>query len=109
MGYNQVMTYEIRTTKEFDSWLENLRDRKTVFRIAARLDRVEQGNFGDVKNIDETLSEMRFFFGSGYRIYYTMEGEVVVLLLNGGDKSSQKKDIKKAYSILESLKGEDDE
>ena len=62
---------------------------------------MEQGNLGDVKTVAQNLFEMRFFFGSGYRIYYTINGETVVLLLCGGDKSTQKKDIEKAKKIME--------
>jgi len=82
--------YEIRTTPEFDSWLDNLKDRTAIFRISARIDRVEQGNFGDTKSITDEISELRFFFGSGYRIYYIV-------------KASQKKDIKKVKAILDKL------
>ena len=71
----------------------------------ARLDRVKRGNFGDVKEIDSPLTEMRFFFGPGYRIYYIIQGNTVVLLLNGGDKDSQKKDIEKAIVIQKELEG----
>ena len=62
---------------------------------------MEQGNLGDVKTVAQNLFEMRFFFGSGYRIYYTINGETVVFLLCGGDKSTQKKDIEKAKKIME--------
>jgi putative addiction module killer protein len=98
--------YEVRTTREFNTWLDHLKDRITVFRIAARIDRLEQGNFGDIKSITSEISELRFFFGSGYRIYYTRQEKTIVLLLNGGDKSTQKKDIKRAKNILEEILGE---
>lgn len=101
--------YEVRTTQAFDDWLDNLKNRTAVLRIAARIDRIEQGNFGDTKSITDEISELRFFFGSGYRIYYILEEKTVVLLLNGGDKSSQRKDIKKAQAILEQISGEDNE
>ena len=101
--------YEVRTTQEFDDWLDNLRNRTAVLRIAARIDRVEQGNFGDTKSITNEISELRFFFGSGYRVYYTIKEKVIILLLNGGDKSSQKKDIKLAKNILDQISGENDE
>ncbi len=97
--------YEVRTTQTFDDWLDNLKNRTAVLRIAARIDRIEQGNFGDTKSITDEISELRFFFGSGYRIYYILEEKTVVLLLNGGDKSSQRKDIKKAQAILEQISG----
>jgi len=70
----------------------------------ARLDRVSQGNFGDVKSVDDSISELRFFIGPGYRIYYTILDEnTIVLLLNGGDKSTQKKDIDNAKEIISQL------
>lgn len=101
--------YEVRTTQEFDDWLDNLRNRTAVLRIAARIDRAEQGNLGDTKSITNEISELRFFFGSGYRVYYTIKEKVIILLLNGGDKSSQKKDIKLAKDILDQISGEKDE
>jgi len=101
--------YEVRTTEEFDDWLDNLRDRTAVLRISARIDRVEQGNFGDTKSVTQEISELRFFFGSGYRIYYIIKEKTVVLLLNGGDKSSQKKDIKKAKAIYVEISGDENE
>ena len=83
-------------TEPFTSWLFSLRDRQARQRIEARLARLEQGNYGDVKPIGEGLSELRLFFGSGYRIYFgEHEGRLVVLLC-GGDKASQSKDIKLA-------------
>jgi len=101
--------YEVRTTEEFDDWMDNINDKTTILRISARLDRVEQGNFGDTKTITSEISELRFFFGSGYRVYYTIQDTMIVILLNGGDKSSQKKDIKKAKTILDTLLGEDND
>ena len=95
------MGYEIRTTNIFDKWLVGLNDKIAVNRIMARIYRMEQGNLGDVKTVAQNLFEMCFFFGSGYRIYYTINGETVVLLLCGGDKSTQKKDIEKAKKIME--------
>jgi putative addiction module killer protein len=100
---NVVMEYEIETTPVFDKWLKNLKDPMNKARILARLDRVENGNFGDVKTIDSQISEMRFFFGGGFRIYYTMNGTKIVILLTGGDKSTQQQDINKAKMILDEL------
>ena len=101
--------YEVRTTQEFDDWLDNLRNRTAVLRISARIDRVEQGNLGDTKSITNEISELHFFFGSGYRVYYTIKEKVIILLLNGGDKSSQKRDIKLAKEILDQISGENNE
>jgi putative addiction module killer protein len=97
--------YEVRTTSEFDNWLDNLKNKTAILRISARIDRIQHGNFGDVKAISNELSELRFFFGSGYRVYYTIKGQQIILLLNGGDKSTQKKDIKKANVLLADLQG----
>jgi len=97
------MLYEIKTTTIFDKWLNKLKDRGAKIRILARIDRVTHGNFGDIKEIDSTLTEMRFFFGPGYRIYYVIQENTIVLLLNGGDKDSQTKDIKKAKDILKNI------
>ena len=96
------MEYKIEKTELFEAWFSRL-DFMTVSRIEARLDRVKQGNFGDYKQIDNSLFELRFFFGAGYRVYYCFRDGVIVLLLNGGDKSSQKKDISKAKALLAEL------
>ena len=88
-------------------WLTSL-DKVTKARIKSRLTRLLEGNFGDFKKIDDEISELRFKFGSGYRIYYTEIDNVIVLLINGGDKSTQSKDIAKAKGmeeiIMENLK-----
>lgn len=97
------MLYEIKTTTIFDKWLRKLKDRVAKVRILARIDRVTHGNFGDIKEIDSPLTEMRFFFGPGYRIYYVIQENTIVLLLNGGDKDSQTKDIEKAKDILKNI------
>jgi len=94
------MEYEIKTTSIFDKWLVGLKDKTVVNRIMARIYRMEQGNLGDMKTVCQNLFEMRFFFGSGYRVYYTINGDTVALLLCGGDKSTQKKDIEKARKII---------
>lgn len=80
-------------------------DGTTRKRILLRFGRLKDGNFGDYKQIDEYLYELRFNFGSGYRVYYTFEDNKIVLLINGGDKKSQSKDIKKAQEIIKNLKG----
>jgi len=94
------MAFELRSTAIFDKWLSKLKDRATRNRLLARLDRLETGNFGDFKQIDTNLFELRFFFGSGLRIYYTIRNSYVVLLLAGGNKSTQAKDIAKARELL---------
>ncbi len=95
------MEYKIRTTRIFDQWLTRLKDKGAVNRILSRIYRMEKGNLGDVKTVGQNLFEARLFFGSGYRLYYTIEEQTVILLLCGGDKSSQNKDIEKARKIME--------
>ena len=94
---------EVRTTEVFDKWLTNLKDRKAKARIQARIDRVEMGNFGDVSPVGEGVSELRIFYGPGYRVYFVKQNSVVVILLSGGDKSSQQTDIAKAKEIAKQL------
>ena len=97
------MKYELRSTKKFNKWFSKIKDATSKRRILARLARVENGNFGDFKQIHADLFELRFFFGSGWRIYYTIRGNRVVLLLVGGDKSSQQNDIQKAKELLSEM------
>ncbi len=95
--------YEITSTAVFDKWLKGLKDRTARNKVLARLARVEKGNFGDFKKLAADLFELRFFFAGSLRIYYTVRNARVVLLLNGGDKSSQEKDIAKARRMLDEL------
>ena len=97
------MRYKIISTEIFDKWFSRLKDAITKRKILARLARVENGNFGDCKNIAGGLFELRFFFGSGLRIYYAICDDQVVILLVGGDKSSQNKDIEKAKQLINEL------
>ena len=97
------MVYEITSTPVFEKWLKNLKDRQTRNKVLARVARIENGNFGDFKQLGENLFELRFFFAGGLRIYYSIQQTKVVLLLNGGDKSSQKNNIAKAKQILDEL------
>jgi len=96
------MEYEIETTNEFDKWLSN-QEKSVISRIKARIFRVSNGNFGDYKQISDDIFELRFFFGSAYRIYYTFKDDKIVVLLTGGIKSSQSKDIKKTSKLLQEL------
>lgn len=97
------MYYEIETTGIFDKWLKKLRDRKAVLAITSRLDRAKIGNFGDVAPVGEGVSEMRIFIGQGYRLYYIIRHKRIILMLCGGDKSTQNKDIKKAKIISKTI------
>jgi len=91
-------------THEFDSWLKALRDPVGKARIIARIRSAEAGNFGDCASVGDGVSEMRIHYGPGYRVYYCREGDVVYLLLCGGDKSTQKRDIKNAKLLHKTLK-----
>lgn len=98
------MKYEIETTLDFDNWLSKIRDKTMLHRFDVRFNRIAKGNFGDVKQIDTNLFELRFFFGSGYRVYYTVRNNKIILLLCGGDKSTQRRDIVRAKSLLNQLR-----
>ena len=95
--------YEIRKTDVFVRWLDTLADRRGRAKILARLDRVAEGNLGDTKPVGQGVAELRIPFGPGYRVYYTKHRSVVVILLLGGDKSSQQKDIQRAIQISQDL------
>lgn len=86
-------------TSEFDTWLKDLKDRKARLIVLARLTAAEQGNFGDCAPVGEGVSEMRIHYGPGYRIYYTRVGAKVYFLLIGGDKATQKRDIRRAIEM----------
>lgn len=94
---------EIRKTEIFSKWFDGLKDRRAKARIHARMDRLEMGNFGDVAPVGEGVSELRIFYGSGYRVYFIQRGLVVVILLSGGDKSSQTSDIARAKEIAKHI------
>ena len=94
---------EVRTSETFTTWFNGLKDRKARARIQARIDRMEMGNFGDVAPVGEGVSELRLFYGPGYRVYFVQRGSVLVILLSGGDKGSQQSDIAKAKQIARQL------
>ncbi|MBZ5574425.1 MAG: type II toxin-antitoxin system RelE/ParE family toxin [Acidobacteriia bacterium] len=91
-------------SSDFDAWLSNLADQKAKARILARLRSATFGNFGDCEPVGEGVSEMRIHVGGGYRIYYTRADPTVYVLLTGGVKASQRKDINKAKSMARELK-----
>ncbi|MBF0164723.1 MAG: type II toxin-antitoxin system RelE/ParE family toxin [Magnetococcales bacterium] len=91
--------YEIIQSAGFKTWLAGLKDRQAAMRIHVRLDRARLGNFGDVKPVREGISEMRMDYGPGYRVYFMRRGQVMVILLAGGDKTSQDADIERAVTI----------
>ncbi len=94
---------EIRQTEEYSSWFEKLRDHQARARILARIRRLSLGNPGDVEPIGEGVSEMKIDYGPGYRVYYKQRGKAKVVLLAGGDKKSQRRDIKKAQELASGL------
>ncbi len=92
-GYTVLMAHLIQQTDTFADWHAALRDLRAKISIARRIDRAAAGNLGDVKPVGEGVSEMRVDVGPGYRLYFTRRGEILILLLCGGDKSSQSRDI----------------
>lgn len=89
----------IKRTDEFAAWLDGLKDRMTRIRLNRRIDRAMMGNLGDVKPVGEGVFEMREFFGAGWRMYYIQRGNVVIVMLGGGAKSTQSADIAKAIKL----------
>ena len=94
---------EIRKTDEYAQWLESLRDIRAKARILIRIERLAAGNPGDVKPVGQGVSELRIDFGPGYRLYFTRYGNELLILLAGGDKSSQASDIKTALRLARNL------
>lgn len=96
-----IRTFEL---EEFSSWLETLRDKQAATRITTRILRLRNANFGDAKAVGDGVFELRFLFGPGYRVYYGRVGEQIVVLLAGGDKATQSRDIIKARNLLQQWK-----
>ena len=94
---------EVRQTETFSKWLMKLRDLRARARIQARIDRLELGNAGDVKPVGEGVSEMRIDYGPGHRVYFIQKGSELIILLAGGDKRSQSRDIENAIEIANEL------
>jgi putative addiction module killer protein len=90
---------EVRQTAVFADWLRRLRDTEAAARIVARLRRMEHGNAGDVRNVGGSIMEMRIACGPDYRLYYVNQGATIVILLCGGDKRTQRRDIKRAQEL----------
>lgn len=95
--------YQLQSTDIFDQWLRRLQDRKGRARILARLESAQLGNLGDVRSVGEGVREMRVHIGPGYRVYFAQRGRVLLLLLCGGDKSTQARDLAKARRVLRDL------
>jgi putative addiction module killer protein len=96
--------YTVKLTTTFETWLTDLNDNTTRLRLARRLDKAQRGNLGDVKSIGNGLYEMREHFGPGWRMYFLQRGKTLIVMLGGGDKSSQTTDIKKAAAIAATIK-----
>ena len=100
---------EILKSTSFEKWFSELKDRQAQARITARISRLSLGNAGDVKPVGSGVSEMRIGYGPGYRVYYQQRGETIALLLCGGDKSTQAKDILRAKRLAKEWKDDDEE
>ncbi len=105
IGNNQPM-FTVRQTEEFVVWLDGLDDQRAQIRIVARLRQAEAGNLGDWQPVEGEVSEMRLHDGPGYRLYFVRRGRFIVIMLNAGDKSSQKRDIRRALKLATEI-GED--
>ncbi len=97
---------EIVRSETFNRWLRGLSDRRAAARISRRLGRVANGLLGDVRSVGEGVSEMRIHYGPGYRLYYVREDETIIVLLCGGDKSSQRRDTERAKQMARARKRE---
>ena len=97
MGYSSAV--EIKRTSQFAAWIDDLKDVAGRARILARIRRLGEGNPGDHRNLTDGISELRIDVGPGYRVYYTQRGKTLVILLVGGDKNSQQRDIQKAKAL----------
>jgi putative addiction module killer protein len=93
----------INRTAQFIKWLDNLKDSETIARIDIRIQRMRTGNFGDVKPVGEGISELRIHHGAGYRVYFKQTDKTIVLLLCGGNKSTQSKDIAAAKTLAKEI------
>ena len=101
--YNRRM-FSLKALPEFDAWLSGVRDRQTRFKLLRRLEKVQRGLLGDVAPVGDGVFEMREFFGPGWRMYKVQQKDIIIVMLGGGDKSSQVTDIAKAKSLASNLK-----
>ena len=100
--YNLFM-FTVKRTAEFDAWIFGLRDTMTRIRLAKRLDKMQRGLLGDTKPVGEGVHELREDFGPGWRMYYVQRGDILVVMLGGGDKSTQQTDIQTAIALSKTL------
>lgn len=96
--------YSIKTLPEFTEWLSALKDKSTLIRLVRRLDKVQRSNLGDVKAVGHGVFEMREHFGPGWRMYYVQRGVVLIVMLGGGEKSTQAADIARAVKLAATIK-----
>lgn len=99
--------FTLKRLPDFDAWMEGLKDAMTRIRLARRLDKAQRGLLGDVAPVGEGVMEMREFFGPGWRMYYVQRGAVLIVLLCGGDKSTQPQDIERAKELARTLEEDD--
>ena len=99
-----MSSYHLKRTKTFEKWFDKLRDKEAYLCISKRLKRIERGNFGDHKSLGGGISELRIDYGPGYRVYYTERNSLIIILLAGGDKSTQERDIVKARKLAKEWK-----
>ncbi|WP_448217302.1 type II toxin-antitoxin system RelE/ParE family toxin [Endozoicomonas sp. 2B-B] len=108
IGYSlEIMKFDLVATEVFQKWRKGLKDRQAAKAIAIRLERARAGHLGDVQSVGNQVSEMRIFVGKGYRLYFTIRNRQLIALLCGGDKSSQKRDILKAHTLIEQMRNDD--
>ena len=98
--------FTVLQTENFVAWLDALKDKRAQVRIAARLRQAESGNLGDWQPIEGAVAELRVNYGPGYRLYFVRRGRIIVVMMNAGDKSTQKRDIRRALKLASEL-GED--
>ncbi|MRS12229.1 MAG: type II toxin-antitoxin system RelE/ParE family toxin [Actinobacteria bacterium] len=103
---NDNVLIDIIETMEYVRWFEHLRDRRAQVRIAARIRRVSLGDFGSWRSVGGGIAELKIDFGPGYRVYFTRRGRTVVILLAGGDKATQRRDIERAQTIAHRMEGD---
>jgi len=97
--------FTVKTLPEFTEWLDAIKDKLTVMRLRKRLRKVMLGNLGDVKSVGQGVFEMREFFGPGWRMYYVQQGDVLIVMIGGGEKSTQQADIASAIALSKTLEG----
>jgi putative addiction module killer protein len=97
--------FTVKTLPEFTEWLDGIKDKLSVMRLRKRLRKVTLGNLGDVKSVGQGVFEMREFFGPGWRMYYVQQGDVLIVMIGGGEKSTQQADIASAIALSKTLEG----